>query len=208
MPPKPKLTEKAIVDAAFAHVRRHGWEGLTARYLAEKLNTSTKPIYFHFPSMAAIEERVVERAMAMILDYMNVSRTGDLWIDQAVGVVMFAVEEKRLFRAIFDEKQVEVRKKYSVDVWRAGKSALVDYPLFKDLSEAQVEAVRRVRWVFVHGLASLMSITNWTYQKENETLLHTMIQRVSRAVYQEFKDDPYMLLTRDYFPEASPDKDP
>lgn len=187
MPPKPKLKKSQITKIAFDHVRKHGWEGLTARYLAEKLNSSTKPIYFHFGSMNEIEEMVVKKAMDLILDYMTTSRTGDPWIDQAVGVVMFAVEEKHLFRSIFDEKHVGVRKKHSTHVWSAGEESLVDYPPFKKLSASQVEMVRRARWIFTHGLASLLNISNWPL--ENEAHLTQMIERISWALYNEFKDD-------------------
>jgi AcrR family transcriptional regulator len=199
MPPRPKLTKEAIVEAAFTHVRRSGWDGLTARYLAERLNTSTKPIYFHFDSMKTIEEMVVKRAMDVVLAYISTSRSGDPWIDQAVGVVLFALEEKHLFRAIFDEKQVAVRRKYSAGIWQLGAKQLAGYPLFEGLSENQVEMIRRARWLFTHGLASLMNISNWPWRKEREPLLVEIVQRLSRAVYNEFKEDPDPLLSGKHF---------
>ena len=204
MPPKPKLRKDDIVKIAFDHVRKNGWEGLTARYLAEKLNSSTKPIYFHFTSMKQIEEAVVKKAMALILEYTTTSRTGDPWIDQAVGVVMFAVEEKYLFRSIFDEKHVEVQKKHRVQVWSAVGECLADHPLFKDLNTHQVEIVRRARWIFTHGLASLLNISSWPFAGE-ERLIQA-IQRVSRAVYNEFKNDPDILIDHLSFQNQTPAK--
>jgi len=204
MPPKPKLRKDDIVEIAFDHVRKYGWEGLTARYLAEKLNTSTKPIYFHFSSMKEIEEAVVKNAMDLILKYTTTSRTGDPWIDHSVGVVMFAVEEKHLFRSIFDEKHVEVRKKHSVQVWSTGEESLTDHPLFKDLNDHQIEIIRRVRWIFTHGLASLLNISNWQF--EGEERLIQAIERISRAVYNEFKNDPDILMDKISFQKPTPGK--
>jgi len=198
MPPKPKLNKNDIVNLAFEHVRRHGWQGLTARHLAEMLNVSTKPIYFHFDAMAGVEEEVVSKALDLVLDYTRVSRSGDPWVDQAVGVVLFALEEKHLFRAIFDAKHVAVRKKYSVKVWDEGRKQLSGYALFQGLTDQQVEMIRRARWVITHGLASLLNISNWPWQQESEALLVQLIQRLSRAVYNEFKDDPDILLSREY----------
>lgn len=198
MPPKPKIKRDDIIDLAFGHVRQNGWQSLTARYLAEMLSVSTKPIYFHFKSMGEIEAMVVKKAMDMVLAYTIAPRTGDPWIDQAVGVVLFALEEKYLFRAIFDERHVEVRKKYSAPVWRAGEEQLSDYPLFNGLTANQIEMIRRARWVFTHGLANLMNISNWPWRKENEALLIKLIQRISQAIYNEFKEDPDILLSRDY----------
>ncbi|MEE4263500.1 MAG: TetR/AcrR family transcriptional regulator [Desulfobacteraceae bacterium] len=195
MPPKPKLRREAIIDLAFDHVRRQGWQGLTARHLAEQLNTSTKPIYFHFASMAELEAAVVKKALDRILDNIRGCYSGDPWIDQAVGVVLFAVEEKYLFRAIFDEKHVAVRRKYSTHVWQAGREQLKDYEPFKGLSDAQVEMIRRARWVCTHGLASLMNIANWPWPERGQDLLITMVQRLSHAVYNEFKNDTENFLS-------------
>ena len=199
MPPKPKLTKDDITDAAFNHVRKNGWKGLTARSLAEDLNTSTKPIYFYFNSMTELEEMVVKMIMDKILIYTTANRTGDTWIDQGMGVVLFAIEEKHLFRAIFDDKHVEARKKFSIHVWATVKKDIEDYPLFKGLGENQVEMIRRARWVYIHGLASLMNISNWPWTKENVPLLAHMIKRVSHAIYNEFKNDPDELLSKDHF---------
>ena len=45
MPPKPKFTKEDIVEAAFNIVREQGWEALTQRSIAQKLNASIGPIY-------------------------------------------------------------------------------------------------------------------------------------------------------------------
>ncbi len=108
MPPKPKLTKDDIINVAFTHVRKHGWEGLTARFISEQLNTSTKPIYFHFPSMQAIEEIIVKKALDIIHGYTAFTSTNDPWLDQALKVVMFAVEEKHLWRAMNDENNEKI----------------------------------------------------------------------------------------------------
>lgn len=205
MPPKPKVKREAIVEIAFAHVRRHGWQGLTARFLAAELNTSTKPIYFHFNAMGEIEEMVVKRAMDIILRYTTTPRTDDVWTDQAMGVVLFALEEKQLFRAIFDEKHVESRRRYSRPVWKANERNLAGYPLFEGLSAAQVELIRRARWVFVHGLASLVNISNWPGRKDSEAILTEMVRRMSRAVYHEFKEDEGVLLGSVFTPQKTDD---
>jgi len=208
MPPRPKLKKEAIVAVAFDHVRRYGWAGLTARYLSERLGTSTKPIYFHFRSMHEIESAVTQKAMDRVLAYTATPRSGDAWIDQALGVVMFAIEEKHLFRAIFDERHVSVRKKYSSRIWRAGEAQLAGYPPFAGLAEHQIEVVRRARWVFTHGLASLMSISNWPWEAAHESLLVELIGRISRAVLNEFKEYPGLMFSTAFLDQTSMAQEP
>lgn len=48
MPPKPKITEKMILDTAFSIVRVEGEEKLTVRRIAEKPGCSTQPVLYHF----------------------------------------------------------------------------------------------------------------------------------------------------------------
>ena len=203
MPPKPKLIKADIIDFAFNHVRAHGWEGLTARYLAENLQTSTKPIYFHFKSMFDLEDAVVERAMERILAYATEPRTGDPWIDSAVGVVMFAIEEKHLWRCINDEKHVPLRRKYGVHVWQTLGEALADYPPFQDLTQNQIEMIRRARWIFIHGLAGLLNNAEWPFSGY-EQLVYT-VKRISEAFYNEFKDDPEITIGKPLEPDTAPE---
>lgn len=157
MPPKPKIKPDDIVDAAFEYVRKNGWKGLTARYLSVQLNCSTMPIYSSFKSMAALEEAVVKKAMDVFLTYITTPRTGDTWMDHGVGYVMFALEEKYLFRCVFDEAHDPLRAKYSGMIWERTGRELAVYDPFRELSENQVLQLRRGRWVLMHGLASLVN---------------------------------------------------
>ena len=100
MPPKVKFEREHIINAAFNIVRKHGWQGLSARTLAEQLNSSTRPIYTHLKSMKDLEYEVVKKAMALLEEYINQPRTGDMWTDQGLGSVLFAKHEKELFKAI------------------------------------------------------------------------------------------------------------
>jgi len=70
MPPKQKYTKEDIVEAAFNVVREQGWEALSQRSIAKKLNASIGPIYSYFKSMANLEEAVIEKAYELLLQYM------------------------------------------------------------------------------------------------------------------------------------------
>ena len=62
MPPKPKITEKMILDTAFSIVRMEGEEKLTVRRIAEKPGFSTQPVLYHFRSVEEIRSAVYEIA--------------------------------------------------------------------------------------------------------------------------------------------------
>jgi AcrR family transcriptional regulator len=158
VPPKSKFNREDIVQIAFDAVRKHGWAGLSARYIANELNSSTMPIYSYFESMRDLEEEVVRKAYELILGYAKKRYTGDLWLDGGIGYVLFARKEKQLFRALMDEKYVALRGKYSAKAFEMAGHMLADYPAFQGLSKEQILDIRRKRMIFAYGLASYVNI--------------------------------------------------
>ena len=49
--PKLKFTKEVIVDAAYDILKEEGFESISARKIAKKLNCSTAPIYFNFETV-------------------------------------------------------------------------------------------------------------------------------------------------------------
>ena len=94
MPPKQKFTKDDIVDAAFNIVREQGWEALTQRSIAQKLNASIGPIYSYLKSMTNLEEAVIEKAYELLLHYMINTRGNDGLASPSFGYVLFAKTEK------------------------------------------------------------------------------------------------------------------
>ncbi|MCP4368986.1 MAG: TetR/AcrR family transcriptional regulator [Deltaproteobacteria bacterium] len=190
MPPKVKFKKEAIIDAAFNVVRKNGWQELSARSIARELNSSTGPIYSHLDSMNNLEEEVIQKAMALFMEHIIKPRTGDKWIDHGIGYVFFARDEKHLFKAINDEKRVPLLKKSSLKIWEKLGEELSGYPLFRDLPAGTGLKIRRARWIFIHGLASL--ITN-SFQfdriKTDEDLIE-LIRNASILLYRGMKNSP------------------
>ena len=183
MPPKVKFKKESIVNAAYEIVRKNGWQGLSARSIAEELKSSTRPIYSHLKSMNNLEEEVVKKAMELLEEYIRTPRTGDKWLDQGYGYVLFANREKHLFKAIFDEKHNHFYKKISAEIFRKNGEDLSDDPDFKDLPQGFQTNMRKVRWVYVHGLASLLANSfEFDEYKTEEELAH-LIKIVDTLIY-------------------------
>ena len=166
MPPKPRFQTDDIVQAAFSVVRREGWPGLSARSIAKALNASTSPIYAYLSSMNAIEAAVIKKALELFHAYITAQRTGDKWIDHGLGYVLFAKEEKHLFRCINDEKHASLTRRFTRTLFAALGRDLADYGPFQGLSKEVLLDIRRSRWFMIHGLASL--INNEWYSLANQ----------------------------------------
>lgn len=190
MPPKPKYSRESVVDAAFKVVRKQGWQGLTARSIATELNSSTNPIYSHLNSMKNLEEEVIKKAIELFEEYITTPRIDDKWMDHAFGYLLFAKQEKHLFKAIHDEKHIMLYKKHSETLWEAIGEELSDYPLFRNLPDETVFKIRHSRWVYIQGLASLFTNSyRFDAVKTDEDLVN-MIRHASMAIYRGIKDDP------------------
>ena len=154
MTQKALFTKEKIVEAAFQLTREKGWSAVTARSIAQKLGSSTMPVYSSLKSMNEVERVVRDRAEALMHEYQRRRFTGETLVDSAVGYVTFARDEQHLFRFLYEDRPLPpARGRRGADVNEVGGVV--------DLADQAVTAMADERvlksWAFVHGLASLIS---------------------------------------------------
>lgn len=178
---KAQFNSEEIVETAFQMVRKNGWKGLSVPAVAKTINCSTMPIYSHFKNVRELEDAVYIKALSYLTEYMEKERTGDQWLDHAIGYIHFAAEENQLFRCLFDGRNPELQTK-SLRVWAKGLGdQLIDYPLFEGLSEEQIHIIRSSRFMLIHGYASGMN-NGWFTLKSDEEL-EQYLEMTSKALY-------------------------
>jgi len=196
MPPKQRFSQQDVIVAAFQVVRRQGWKGFSARTIASELNASTRPIYDHFESMEHIEAEVVKKILAYFIEFLSQERTGDTWLDQALGYVLFASKEKHLFRCINDEKHTPIQKQFARQHWVALGKELETDERFTDLPAETMHKIRAARWIMLHGLSCLIS-NGWfdtpvtedsKLSEEMEFTLVDILKKMNHGIYEEFND--------------------
>lgn len=103
MPPKAEITKEKVLDAAFELVRKSGLEILTARSIAQELKCSTQPIYSMYGSMEPVKNDVFTRAVDFAFTSMKQyeNETNAPAMNLAIGCLLFAQNEKQLFKALF-----------------------------------------------------------------------------------------------------------
>lgn len=178
---KAQFNSEEIVETAFQMVRKNGWKGLSVPAIAKTINCSTMPIYSHFKNVRELEDAVYIKALSYLTEYMEKERTGDQWLDHAIGYIHFAAEENQLFRCLFDGRNPELQTK-SLRIWAKGLGdQLIDYPLFEGLSEEQIHIIRSSRFMLIHGYASGMN-NGWFTLKSDEEL-EQYLEMTSKALY-------------------------
>jgi len=166
-----KFNSPEIVDAAFRVIRRQGWGKCSARAIAQELGSSTMPIYSALKSMQNIKEEISRRASDVLIGYQTRKWSGIGFLDMGVGYVMFAQEEKNLFRMMYyhesdGTEDGELQKKYRGYVFDALMERLDHETTMEGLATGQRQDVLYKMWVFSHGLAMLI----------NNSVIETMTQ--------------------------------
>jgi hypothetical protein len=161
MPDKKYKTED-IIEAAFNVTRTQGRDKCTARAIAQELGSSTMPIYSGLRSMKNLEDEIAKRASDILISYQTKKRSGFGFLDMGVGYVIFAQEEKNLFRMMYsmesgEKDDREMAKKYRGYVFDILMDRLEHEEIMEGLSTEQRKEVLYKMWIFSHGLAVLIN---------------------------------------------------
>jgi AcrR family transcriptional regulator len=118
MPRKNLFSKEMFVDAAFKILREKGRDKLSARSLARELKCSTMPVYSYLKSMSTLVTDLEKKAIALMLTYQTTGSTGQPFLDIGIGYVLFARNEKNLFRFLF--ARTERRQRHARSPRRVG----------------------------------------------------------------------------------------
>jgi hypothetical protein len=151
------------------------------------MGCSTMPIYSHFKNMQALEDEVVKKIWRMVMRYQAEKYSGDVWIDQAIGYVRFARNEKNLFKCMLDGHNPELRYEMHQKQWQYLAEDLEGYHGFDGLDEEQRARVRYSRSMLSHGVAMSPSTGLNKIIVENDELLAEYLSTVSQALLKGYE---------------------
>lgn len=121
--------------------------------------------------MENIEAEMVKKALATFVAFISQERTGDNWLDKALGYVLFAAQEKHRFRCINDKRHTPLQKQFAREHWMKQGEALSGDERFKDIPEPSRHKVRVARWILIHGWSSLIASGWFKTPIEADTVL-------------------------------------
>jgi AcrR family transcriptional regulator len=155
------FTREKVLDAALAITREHGWIAVNARSVARRLGSSTMPIYSNLRSMDELAREVMERGEKLLREYQGRPFTDNPALNLAIGYVAFAKKEPRLFRLLYAERPRRVGRRemgqQSQQLERTMEGAQELREMVERIPELKTNRVVLNSWIFVHGLASLVS---------------------------------------------------
>ncbi|MBN2297276.1 MAG: hypothetical protein JXM72_01710 [Deltaproteobacteria bacterium] len=161
MPAKSKYQAQDVIDAAFQIVRTQGVEKCSARAIAGEMKSSTMPIYSCIKSMKELEEAIVKKAIDLLIQYQIQERTGISVLDMGIGYILFAKNEKHLFRMLFfteaAQKDMDLSKRMRDYAISVSMDKLDKFSPLDELSYEQKMDILYKMWTFNHGLAVMLN---------------------------------------------------
>ena len=185
-PRNSQFSKDDLVDAAFALVREHGWQGFSVQTVAKAIGSSTMPIYSHFGNLRELEDAVVWKAFELLKERLLAVWTGDKWIDHAISWVRFAEEERHLHNVLWDGRNPEINIKCGEEMNNFITEELADYELFAGLSKMEVGMITLARRLFIQRLASWLN-RDPEFLKKRGMDTEEFIRRTSKALYDGFR---------------------
>ena len=102
MPPKVKFQKEEVVQAALNVAREKGFDAVSAREVAAKLQVSPRPIFTWFDTMNELKAEVYERAKAFYREYLERGLAGPIpFLGIWKQYIRFAKEEPELYKLLF-----------------------------------------------------------------------------------------------------------
>lgn len=189
MPPKAKFTKEEILSAALDIVRSKGIDALTARLLADALNSSPRPIFTVFAGMDEIVREVILKAKSLYAEYV---RRGLTCVPQFKGVgvqyILFAIEEPKLFQLLFMNERGSVPPLCEVlqlieDSFEEILASITNaYGFDRDTALRLYYHM----WIYSHGIATLCATKMCSFTAED---ISRMLTEVCASLIKKIKGD-------------------
>ena len=172
MPPKVKVTQDQIIQAAMDIVRESGIDALNARALAKHLDCSIQPIFKNFETMGSLKQALLVETQKIYDGYTQKGMENpNPFLGIGLGYIQFAQEEKNLFKLLFmtnefkqtsliqiikDDENQEVVK---LVAQLSGLSLVLSEQLFIDV------------WLITHGIASMCATNDIELSLDEVTMI-------------------------------------
>lgn len=178
MPPKYTHTRVEIIQAAFEVIREKGLAELSARHVAQRLNSSVAPVYSYYASMDELRRDALLKAKELLFVYATRPYSERVFLNLGMGAVLFARDESRLFRALFLECG---QFKDILD----GILATMREEMDKDqraveMSPEAKDTFLRQMFVFTYGLATLVCVD--LVADRSDEYIRSLLERVGAVI--------------------------
>lgn len=168
MPPKTKINQEMIVDAAIQVIKVQGHEQMNARTIAEELHCSTQPVMYHFKTIEEIRAAVYRKADALHSEFIRPTgqRNSNPLLELGLNYIQFGYEQKNLFRFLFQTNGFEGMSMMNLVADPAITEIIQMVSQVMNCSVEEGKEAFFTLFVSAHGIASLLANNAMEYDEE------------------------------------------
>ncbi len=210
MPREPVFTREDLLNAALAHLREKGLHDFSARNVTRRIPASTAPLYSHFRSMEALERAALHRVRDILMEFATREYTDHPFLNIGLGIVLFAREEKMLYRTLYMERNAhrDILEEIGGDLFRIMSA----HDTYAQLPERDRRELLQKMSIVTHGLASMIC-SGIATDDSNEFILRYLYQIGASVIHTDLDmhgiprpKDPEVLEFQGAFRERKPEK--
>lgn len=169
MPPKPKFTKEEIAMTALNIIKEEGINALTARNLADHLESSARPIFTIFKNMEEVKQAARELALKEFEKYLgNYEDYSPAFKRIGMRMISYAIDYPEQYKLLYMEE-------YSGN--QSFKQYLNELGTFKDicihllqkehtLSQNEANTLFEQLWIYAYGIGSLCAMKVCEFSEE------------------------------------------
>lgn len=172
MPRKFLFTKEEIVQSALDLTREKGIDAVTARALGIKLDTSPRPVFSYFESMAEVKQAIICEANRLYQSYLKQDMASGKYPPykaSGMAYIRFAREEKELFKLLFMCDRTEEDKNKVADETEMLAGLICQQV---NITKEKAMLFYLEMWAYVHGIATMIAtgFYDWSEQLCSQTL--------------------------------------
>lgn len=169
MPPKSKVKEEDILQAAFILTRTDGFESVNARNIAKKLGCSTHPIFRVYKNMSELKQKLYKYIEDYYNQYIESKMGGEnVFLNIGLAYLDFASEESNLFKMLFMSNSIEVMDFMELIDNEENQQVIYAITRLAQVDEKKARKIYINTWLFTHGIAAMLATNNLTLSLEKK----------------------------------------
>lgn len=151
--PKIKFEKEVLIEKVLEIAKEEGFENVTVRKIAQKIGSSVAPIYTAFGS---VSEGIIEAkklAIKKVSEATEVPYTENVFLNIGVGLLVFARDNKRLYKELFMTNPDDdmIKEFHESSLKKMGQTDMVNY-----FSYDEMKVLHMKMWIFTQGLATMI----------------------------------------------------
>ena len=168
LPTTTKITKEMIINTAFEIAREKGFEKISNRELAKKMNCSIRPIYYQFKNVEELNKELYKKIERYFYEFLIDNMIKDVPLYKQIGInyIKFAIAENNLFKFLFMTEIKDEPSAFITTDEKGFEELVKAIKISTKLSDKDIKSFHIKMWIFAHGIATLSATKSVKFTDE------------------------------------------